>query len=310
MSRADSVRQTAKARTVARILLASDRAVEPVVSQARTAGRAFRVWQIQRQLDSDVDIESLSKTEQSSLGRYLAKNGEEGAQVVADGGENAIAVIQRFDNVDDDTVDRLAKLRKSGELETSDLNRLENALEAGKIDADDLRRISKLYDSENEQYFIGSDAEVEDVLRVRDKGGNIEQTEGVIVRDGDVRWIQRGDYNTGWAKIQRKHLFGVLDETDDIVTFFEIGQRVRLREQTVNMDNRRSVTETKALTMKVLKNGEQPLSNKDPARWEWSPSGSDVRVRTIIDDNGQVVTSYRVDDSSPRYTKSNGWENK
>ena len=94
------------------------------------------------------------------------------------------------------------------------------------------------------------------------------------------------------------------------MTFFEIGQRVRLREQTVNMDNRRSVTETKALTMKVLKNGEQPLSNKDPARWEWSPSGSDVRVRTIIDDNGQVVTSYRVDDSSPRYTKSNGWENK
>jgi hypothetical protein len=43
LARVDSAKETGKARTVARILLAGERAVEPVVSQARTAGRAFRV---------------------------------------------------------------------------------------------------------------------------------------------------------------------------------------------------------------------------------------------------------------------------
>jgi hypothetical protein len=82
VSRTDSVKETTKARTVARILLAGERAVEPVVSQARTAGRAFRVWQIQRQIDADVD--ALSANKQENLGRHLARTDGGGGEAYDD----------------------------------------------------------------------------------------------------------------------------------------------------------------------------------------------------------------------------------
>ena len=63
-------------------MLAGDQAVEPVVSQARTAGRAFRVWQIQRQLDSDVD--GLSASKQENLGRHLARTDGGGGEAYDD----------------------------------------------------------------------------------------------------------------------------------------------------------------------------------------------------------------------------------
>jgi len=43
LARVDSAKETGKARTVARILLAGERAVEPVVSQARTRRPGVRV---------------------------------------------------------------------------------------------------------------------------------------------------------------------------------------------------------------------------------------------------------------------------
>ena len=53
-----------------------------MVSQARTAGRAFRVWQIQRQLDSDVD--GLSASKQENLGRHLARTDGGGREAYDD----------------------------------------------------------------------------------------------------------------------------------------------------------------------------------------------------------------------------------
>ena len=49
-----------------------------MVSQARTAGRAFRVWRIQRQIDADVD--ALSASKQEDLGRFLARTDADGRQ--------------------------------------------------------------------------------------------------------------------------------------------------------------------------------------------------------------------------------------
>jgi hypothetical protein len=73
LARVDSAKEAAEARTVARILLAGERAVEPVVSQARTAGRAFRVWRVQQQMDADVD--TLPESQQSRLGDTLVRSG-------------------------------------------------------------------------------------------------------------------------------------------------------------------------------------------------------------------------------------------
>ena len=224
-------------------------------------------------------------------------------------GENAITVIRRFDGVDDDTADCLADLKRSGELGTSDLNRLENALDSGGIDGRDLRRVSKLYDSETDEYFVGSDTEVEDILEISDRGGDLDQTEAVVVRGGSVRWIQQGSRARGWQKVQRKHIYGDLDSSDSRSSFFETGQRINLGGRTVTLNNDRSVNGVKTLVMRTLKRGNQPEPNADPGKWEWSPSGSDTRVRVIIDSDGRVVTAYRVDSNAPEYTRSNGWDN-
>ena len=53
-----------------------------MVSQARTAGRAFRVWRIQRQLDSDVD--GLSANKQENLGRHLTRTDGGGGEAYDD----------------------------------------------------------------------------------------------------------------------------------------------------------------------------------------------------------------------------------
>ena len=97
LARVDSAKEAAKARTVARILLAGDRAVEPVVSQARTAGRAFRVWRLQRSIDADVD--ALPASKQQDLGRFLARTGGDGRRTYAD-----------LRTVDSDAADTLAAI--------------------------------------------------------------------------------------------------------------------------------------------------------------------------------------------------------
>ena len=52
------------------------------MSQAQTAGRAFRVWRIQRQLDSDVD--GLSASKQENLGQHLARTDGGGGEAYDD----------------------------------------------------------------------------------------------------------------------------------------------------------------------------------------------------------------------------------
>lgn len=248
LSRMSDAKEAGKARAAARILLASDDATEAVISQADTAGQAVRLWRIQR--GTDLDVDSLSEADQSKIGDFLVRNGDDGAQVVADGGDDAIAVIRRFDRVDDDTADRLADLKRSGDLDTSDLNRLENALDTGEIDGQDLRRVSKLYDSETGEYYVGSNTEVEDILDIPHKGGDLDKTEAVIVRDGSVRWLQEGSRTRGWQKIQRKHVYGDLDTSDSKSSFFETGQSIELGGRTVTLDSARSVTGVKRLVIR------------------------------------------------------------
>ncbi|PSP84661.1 hypothetical protein BRC96_04240 [Halobacteriales archaeon QS_6_64_34] len=111
--------------------------------------------------------------------------------MVADGGDDAIAVIRRFDGVDDDTADRLADLKRSGDLDTSDLNRLENALDNGEIDGRDLRRASELLS--NEEGYRGENVEADDILRVSEQRGDISEIIAVTKdTDGNVVWLEEG----------------------------------------------------------------------------------------------------------------------
>ncbi|GAA0668480.1 hypothetical protein ACFQDG_14790 [Natronoarchaeum mannanilyticum] len=63
LSRIDSAKEASKARATARILLAVDGAVpERLLSQADTAGQAYRLWQLQRGMDADAAQEARFST--------------------------------------------------------------------------------------------------------------------------------------------------------------------------------------------------------------------------------------------------------
>ena len=100
------------------------------MSQARTAGRAFRVWRLQRSIDGDVD--ALSASKQEDLGRFLARTGGDGRRTYADlravnsDAADALAAIEdpvtqrqfvdtyRYGEVDDEQL--AAALRRYDEL--------------------------------------------------------------------------------------------------------------------------------------------------------------------------------------------------
>ena len=91
-----------------------------MVSQARTAGRAFRVWQIQRQLDSDVD--GLSAGKQENLGRHLARTDGGGGEAYDD-----LAAI------DSDAADALAAID-----DPMTQRQFVNAYQRGEVDEEEL----------------------------------------------------------------------------------------------------------------------------------------------------------------------------
>ncbi|WP_147376660.1 hypothetical protein [Halopiger aswanensis] len=83
LDRVSDAKKAAKGRATARILLAVDGdAAEPLLSQADTAGGAYRLWRHQRAMDADVD--SLSDARQEQLGQYLLRTGDDGAKLVDD----------------------------------------------------------------------------------------------------------------------------------------------------------------------------------------------------------------------------------
>ncbi|WP_152423273.1 hypothetical protein [Haloterrigena salina] len=80
ISRVSDAKEAAKGRATARILLTADGdAAEPLLSQADTAGGAFRLWRHQRAMDADVD--AMSEAKQQRLGEYLMRNGDDGVDV-------------------------------------------------------------------------------------------------------------------------------------------------------------------------------------------------------------------------------------
>ncbi|WP_408960154.1 hypothetical protein [Natrinema sp. 74] len=82
LSRIDGATDTAKARVTARLLLATDDAAEPLLSQADTAGQAYRLWRLQRSVD--VNVDAMPEARQQRLGEYLARTGNDGARLFDD----------------------------------------------------------------------------------------------------------------------------------------------------------------------------------------------------------------------------------
>lgn len=95
LARVQDAKEAAKGRVVARVLLASDDAAEPVLSQADTAGQAFRVWRVQRRIDADVA--DLPDSQQARLGRTIARGGPETARAIRQLDQDALDDLTDID---------------------------------------------------------------------------------------------------------------------------------------------------------------------------------------------------------------------
>ncbi|WP_312910862.1 hypothetical protein [Natronosalvus caseinilyticus] len=95
LSRASDAKDATKARATARILLAVDGdAAEAMLSQADTAGGAYKLWRHQRTMDADVD--ALSDVRKVRLGRTLLRADRDGQSAIR--------------KIDQDALDDLASL--------------------------------------------------------------------------------------------------------------------------------------------------------------------------------------------------------
>ena len=129
LNRVSDAKEAAKGRATARILLAVDGdASEALLSQADTAGEAYRLWRHQRAMDADVD--ALPETKQSDLSRLLSRTGSDGQQTYDD-----------LAAVDSDAADALLKID-----DPNTQYRFVRAHQNGKLDTNELSTVVKRYD--------------------------------------------------------------------------------------------------------------------------------------------------------------------
>ncbi|GAB3678401.1 hypothetical protein [Halopiger thermotolerans] len=203
LERVSDAKKAAKGRATARILLAVDGdAAEPLLSQADTAGGAYRLWRHQRAMDADID--TLPETQQRQLSRYLLQTGDDGAKFI--------------DEMDQSTRDTFLSIRRttvpdggSGpDLKRAWQLRLTQLHDQDAIDNDDFRRIV--------QRTSDADPAERDVLfQTVAEGG--ENGARVVSELDDLSPLYRFDADTGTDGIE---LIRTFDDPETAQRFFEL----------------------------------------------------------------------------------------
>jgi VCBS repeat-containing protein len=296
LTRISDAKHALKAKATARILLTVDGGVpERLLSQDDTAGQAYRLWRLQR--NNDLNVDSRPEADQSAVGEFLIRNDDDGAQVVADGDDDAVAVIRQFDEVGDDTADRLADLKRSGELDTSDLNRLENALDNGEIDARELHRISEILD-ESGNFRYDDDVSVEEFIELADNDElsdtvAVVKPDDTVTKDGitvDTVQLDTGDADTGQRHLLLRHVGGAERAEKPITNFWPVGQTVGGRTLPDAID----LEDIDRLTYRAIKNGDASDTGTEITyRYDnVDVEGIDEVIVKVDEQTGRVISSY------------------
>ena len=100
LGRIKNAADTTRARAVASIVgKFSDDAAEPLLSQADTAGQAYRLWQLQRGMEAD--LSDLPESRRADIGSYLKRTGSDGRDTydaVADVDSDAAQTLVEIEN--------------------------------------------------------------------------------------------------------------------------------------------------------------------------------------------------------------------
>jgi hypothetical protein len=119
---------------------------------------------------------------------------------------------------------------------------------------------------------------IADLIVVAEKNGNLAKTIDIAKRSGEVRWLEEGDLRSGWMHIVKKHITG------EIVGGTKFPS---------SMDQ----NQIKDLVLQSIRDGSETISFDSKGRKTFMydyifPEG--LNVKTVVGDNGYIVTSFPV----------------
>lgn len=171
----------------------------------KTTGRKITVASRLRRLDPDT-VDNLDASEQTRLGESLAGSGDDGARLIADGGEDLLDVAIRDGGIDESVAARLRQLDAEGEFTDTDLQRLGRQLDDGDIDQDDVRRMASILETKDSSPLFDEDLTASDLLDIGAKNSDLSEAK-IVVKDneGRLRWTEPGSTSGGLEKIYTEH---------------------------------------------------------------------------------------------------------
>ncbi len=252
-------------------------------------------------------IDALSPGDQRVVGRVLARTDD--PEIIADGGDNFVAIMRQADDIDPDVAKRLAKLERDDELTVAERKRLLQAYENGRVDNEDLRRVSKLLDESNDEYLYDDAVSVEELVEIESEGGDISKT-GLVVKDetSDVMWLESGNDEESWIHITARHIIGTDLDDEGGTSFWPLGQKVKGRPLPDTLDQ----YEVRELIYQAVKNGERTPQGE---KWKYYfkpteqgyPDSGISGMRVYVFPSGKIETSYPMSGSAHTKWANGEW---
>lgn len=164
-----------------------------MVASGSTTAQTHRIWEQLRRFDPRT-IERLSPDEQSRLGQFLARYGDDGGRLIADGGENLRRLTVRSDGLDEATTRAVLRAHARGDLDDAALRRTARYLDEGRMDQADVRRMEQILRERHFSPFIDESIDASDLLAIGARNSDLQDAR-IVLRDsgGRLRWLEIGD---------------------------------------------------------------------------------------------------------------------
>lgn len=142
---------------------------ENTLSRVRSATMQHQVAQRLNDVPASF-VNRLTPDEQSRLGSFLARNGDDGAELIADGGGEALEVFKN-PSFDAATTDKLVKLYTNRGSSAPPYRHIDPDITPGEL------------------------------IRIVENNGNIHETIGVMKTPQGVKWLENGNSGAGYRHI-------------------------------------------------------------------------------------------------------------
>jgi hypothetical protein len=264
----------------------------------------YAVVQQVRDLPSRVRqrVAAAGATEQ--LVGYLARTGDEGAVLLADGGDDLIEATVSKGLLERATITRIRQLQRIGAFKQADIDRLGRLLNDGKMDQGDTETLLSILETREQSPLFGDDLTADELL---DIGARADLSDSLSVAkntdpDGNVRVfrLQFGDADRGFRKVLRKHVRGDLTniEADGFNSFFPTGREVTINGKSQALPDTMTRDDVKRVLARALDEGRASSGSGNRIEFDYSLDETTANefgiesVRVVVNDDGDVVTAF------------------